>query len=80
MGCHIRVQCMPPDVVGADRERHFRLAAHGLAPGRLQLRSISEISLVFGPKPWHIEIRHRVKQTYTINLFGFEILKLKIQD
>ena len=31
----------------------------------------------FGPKLWHIEIRHRVKKTFTINLFGFETLKLK---
>ena len=30
-----------------------------------------------GPRPWHIEIRHRVKNTSTINLFGFETLKLK---
>ena len=33
----------------------------------------------FGPRPWHIEIRHRVKRTSTINLFGFETLKLKIR-
>ena len=33
----------------------------------------------FGPRPWHIEIRHRVKETSTINLFGFETLKLKIR-
>ena len=34
-----------------------------------------------GPRPWHIEIRHRVKQTSTINLLGFEtqIEKLKIE-
>ena len=33
-----------------------------------------------GPRPWHIEIRHRVKKkTSTINLFGFETLKLKIR-
>ena len=44
------------------------------------LRSISEISSCFvGPRPWHIEIRHRVKKTSTINLFGFETLKLKIR-
>ena len=44
------------------------------------LRSIYEISsCFFGPTPWHIEIRHRVKQIYTIILFGFEILKLKIR-
>ena len=37
------------------------------------VQSISEISsCFFGPRPWHIEIRHRVKQTSTINLFGFE--------
>ena len=46
----------------------------------LALRSISEISsCFFGPRPWHIEIRHRVKKTSTINLFGFETLKLKIR-
>ena len=32
-----------------------------------------------GPRPWHIEMRHRVKKTCTINLFGFETLKLKIR-
>ena len=32
-----------------------------------------------GSRPWHIEIRHRVKKTSTINLFGFETLKLKIR-
>ena len=31
-----------------------------------------------GPRPWHIEIRHRVKRN-TINLFGFETLKLRIR-
>ena len=25
-----------------------------------------------GPRPWHIEIRHRVKKTSTIDLFGFD--------
>ena len=46
----------------------------------LLIRSISEISSCFlGPRPWHIEIRHRVKKTSTINLFGFETLKLKIR-
>ena len=33
----------------------------------------------FGPRPWHIEIRHRVKKTSTINLFGFETLELKVR-
>ena len=40
-----------------------------------RIRSISEISsCFFGPRPWRIEIRHRVKKS-TINLFGFETLK-----
>ena len=40
----------------------------------------SEISSFFvGPRPWHIEIRHRVKNTSTIDLFGFETLKLRIR-
>ena len=44
------------------------------------IRSISEISsCVFGPRPWHIEIRHRVKKASTINLSGFETLKLKFR-
>ena len=44
------------------------------------VRSISEIaSCFFGPRPWHIEIRHRVKKTSTINLLGFEALKLEIR-
>ena len=34
---------------------------------------------VFGPRSWHIEIRHRVNKTSTISLFGFETLKLKIR-
>ena len=33
----------------------------------------------FLPRPWHIEIRHRVRKTSTIDLFGFETLKLKIR-
>ena len=46
----------------------------------LILRSISEISsCFFGPRPWHIEIRHRVKKISAINLFGFETLNLKIR-
>ena len=45
------------------------------------MRSISETSsCLFGPRPWHIKIRHRVKtNTSTINLFGFETLQLKIR-
>ena len=33
----------------------------------------------FGPRPWHIEIRHGVIKTSTINSFWFETLKLKIR-
>ena len=36
-------------------------------------------SVFVGPRPWHIEIRHRVKKTSTINLFGFETLKLRFR-
>ena len=44
------------------------------------VRSNSEISsCFFGPRPWHIEIRHRDKKTSTIDLFGFETLTLKIR-
>ena len=50
------------------------------ATGVCEIRSLSEMSsCFFGPRPWHIEIRHRVKTTSTINLFGFETLKLKIR-
>ena len=48
--------------------------------GTKVIRSVSEISsCFFGPRPWHIESRHRVEKTSTINLFGFETLKLKIR-
>ena len=41
------------------------------------LQSISKISsFSFGPRPWHLEIRHRVKKKSTIDLFGFETLEL----
>ena len=33
----------------------------------------------FGPRPWHIEIRHRLKKSSTTNLFGFETPRLKIR-
>ena len=37
--------------------------SHITIPQQYFLRSISEISSCFlGPRPWHIEIRHRVKQ------------------
>ena len=33
--------------------------------GDITIRSISEISsCLFGPKPWHIEIRHRVNKKH----------------
>ena len=45
-----------------------------------KIRSVFKISNLFlRPKPCHIEIRHRVRKTSTINLFGFETLKLKIR-
>ena len=50
---------------------------HAVARCQLVIRSISEISsCCLGPRPWHIEIRHRVKKTSTIDLFGFETLKI----
>ena len=58
----------------------FVMMSCDVALHRTWLRSISEISsCFFGPRPWHIEIRHRVKKTSTINLFGFETLKLTIR-
>ena len=50
----------------------------GAARGTVDFRNF--IVFFVGPRPWYIEIRHRVKQTSTINLFGFETLKLKIED
>ena len=48
--------------------------------GSAHVRSISEISsCFFGPRLWHIEIRHRVKKAFTMNLFGFETLELRIR-
>ena len=47
---------------------------------QIPVQSVSEISsCVLGPRPWHIEIRHRVEKTSATNLFGFETLKLKIR-
>ena len=67
----IHVLSQPLEALGLSRERLDR---------RSVVRSISEISSCFlGPRPRHIEIRHRVKKTSTINLFGFETLKLKIR-
>ena len=44
------------------------------------LRSVFRISNLFlRPRPWRIEIRHRVKRTSTIHLIGFETLQLKIR-
>ena len=58
----------------------FREPRTGISDSCLDLvRSISEVSsCFFGPRPWYIEIQHRVKRTSTINLFGFETLKLNI--
>ena len=46
---------------------------------RLLAVDFRNVIVFFGPRPWHIEIRHRVKKTSTINLFGFETLKLKFR-
>ena len=35
--------------------------------------------VIFWPRPWHIEIRHRFNKTSTIKLSGFETLILKIR-
>ena len=35
--------------------------------------------IFWGPRLWHIEIRPRVKKAFAINLFGFEVLILKIR-
>ena len=46
----------------------------------MYLRSVSEISSrLLGPRPCHIEIQHRVKNTSTTDLFGFETLKFTIR-
>ena len=59
---------------------HTYMRACRPAYSHVDIRSISEISsCFFRPRPWHIEIRHRVKKTSTINLFGFETLKLRIR-
>ena len=46
-------------------------------------RSISEISLCFvGPRPWHIEIRHRVKKNihnYCVRIWDSQIENPKIE-
>ena len=58
----------------------FQGSPQGRTLRALYVRSISEISSCFlGPRPWHIEVRHRVNKTSTINLFGFETLNLKIR-
>ena len=47
---------------------------------RQPVRSVSETSsCFFWPRPWHIEIRHRVEKTSAIDLLRFETLKLKIR-
>ena len=51
-----------------------------VAPEDFQHGRLPKFHRVFvGPRPWHIDIRHRVKKTSTINLFGFETLKLKVR-
>ena len=35
--------------------------------------------MFFGSRFWHIEIRYHINKIYTIRLFAFEILKLKIR-
>ena len=47
--------------------------------GRVRTVGFRIFIVFFGPRPWHIDIRHRVDKTYTINLCGFEILKLKFR-
>ena len=67
-----------------------RLSKDGLGPTLPYARlpeTVTEATAVYGrfqtfhrvfPRPWHIEIRHRVKTNQQLhNLFGFEILKFK---
>ena len=49
-------------------------------PSRLYYGGLPKSRRVFFvPRPWHIEIRHRVEKTSTTNLFGFEALELNIR-
>ena len=52
-----------------------------LAPGYGRFPKFHRVFV--GPRPWRIEIRHRVKTTSTINLSGFETLnnsKIEIME
>ena len=76
---YIYIHTSVPSEYGAPAPRAPRRGSGG-SGGPPWVRSISEISsCFFGPRPWHIEIRHRVKKTPTISSFGFETLKLKIR-
>ena len=56
-----------------DRRRALRRLPRRRPAGRGQPPShtvdFRNFIVFFGPRPWHIEIRHRVKKTSTINLF-----------
>ena len=68
------------NVPGSRPKKNYEISEIERSMKNGRIRSISEISsCFFGPRPWHIEIRHRVKQTSTIDLFGFETLGLKIR-
>ena len=70
-GRHLR----SPGCTGPKRAPSRPQNSAGLGNGRFpKLHRV-----LLGPRPWHIELRHRVKTTSTINLFGFETLKLKIR-
>ena len=60
-------------------EVHVACAARDVVTARGCGRFAKFHRIFVGPRPWHIEIRHRVKRTSTINLFGVETLKLKIR-
>ena len=53
--------------------------SHSCESDDLEYGRFPKFHCFFGPRPWHIEIRHRVKKTFTINLFGFDIFQLKIR-
>ena len=60
------------------RTRPFQILVTGMRDGYGRF-FVFFIYFFFGPRLWHIEIRHRVEKTSTTNLFGFELLKLKIR-
>ena len=61
------------------RRLSHREVAFTVAPGGCNTVDFRNFIVFFGPRPWHIEIRHRVKKTSTIYVIGFETLKLKIR-